>query len=76
MEYGWAYIIPVVAIAGGITYAIFNSYFKSKGRIAAAAPDLQAALEANTAASNAILERLDSIESRLGTVEKTLTDIP
>jgi hypothetical protein len=76
MEYGWAYIIPVVAIAGGITYAIFNAYFKSKSRIAAAAPDLQAALEANTAASNAILERLNSIESRLGTVEKTLTDIP
>ena len=69
-------LIPVVAIAGGITYVILLAYFKSKSKWATSSPELQAALEANTAASRAILERLDSIESRLGTVEKTLTDIP
>lgn len=69
-------LVPVVAIAGGITYAILLAYFKSKTKWATTSPELQSALEANTAASRAILDRLDSIESRLGTVEKTLTDIP
>ncbi|MET4782612.1 hypothetical protein [Glaciihabitans sp. UYNi722] len=71
-----ATLIPVVAIAGGITYAILSTYWKSKEKVAGSSPDLRAALDANTAASRAILERLDSIEARLGTVEKTLTDIP
>jgi len=77
MDFYW--LIPVVAIGGGITYAIMNSYFKSKSQMnsaSPASPELQVALEANTAASRAILERLDRIDARLGAVEKTLTDIP
>ncbi len=74
MDFYW--LIPVTAVGGGITYAILNTYWKSKSHSASAGPGLQAALEANTAASTAILARLDSIEARLGTVEKTLTDIP
>ncbi|HEY8914050.1 hypothetical protein [Lacisediminihabitans sp.] len=35
-----------------------------------------AALDANTAASAAMLARRENIETRIGTVEKTLTDIP
>jgi hypothetical protein len=74
MDFYW--VIPVVAIAGGITFVTLNSYWKSKRAFAPTDSGLKAALEANTAASTAILARLDSIEARLGAVEKTLTDIP
>lgn len=72
------YLIPIVAIAGGITYAILNSYWKSKAGHAAASgtPELAAALTESTAVNKALLEKLNSIDSRLAAVEKTLTDIP
>jgi hypothetical protein len=78
MEFGWAYLVPAIAVAGGITYVILKSYWKSRGQIASTSgnSELRAALDASTAASRAILDRLESIETRLGTVEKTLTDIP
>jgi hypothetical protein len=71
-------LIPIIAIVGGLTYVILNSYWKSKSRFAESSGtgDLRAALDANTAASKAILARLESIDARLGTVEKTLNDIP
>jgi len=68
------YLIPIVAIVGGVTFVILSSYWRSKRD--ASNPELQAALEANTAASKAIVEKLESIDSRLSAVEKTLTDIP
>lgn len=78
MEYLWPYLIPIVAIGGGITYAIFREYWKRKAEFSTGttSPELLAALEANTEASKAIVARLDTIDSRLGSVEKTLTDIP
>jgi hypothetical protein len=71
-------LVPVVAVAGGLTYAILASYWKSKERFAKASgtDDLRGALDASTAASKAVLDRLDAIDARLRTVEKTLTDIP
>jgi hypothetical protein len=72
MDYGW--LIPTVAIAGGITYAILSKYWKS--RAGAAHPAVQKTLDENLATNQAVLARLDSIETRLGAVEKTLTDIP
>jgi hypothetical protein len=69
-----ATLIPVIAVAGGLTYVILQSYWKH--RAPADSAGLQAALEANTTASKAILDRLESIDARLGTVEKTLNDIP
>lgn len=76
MDFYW--LIPVVAIAGGITYAILNSYWKSgaRGNAAATDPGLSAALAENAAVNKAILDKLGSIDARLGAVEKTLTDIP
>ncbi|MHB1173463.1 MAG: hypothetical protein ACYCZY_13465 [Lacisediminihabitans sp.] len=78
LGYDWAYIVPVVAIAGGITLAILNSYWKHKAQSQAAmpSPDLASALTESAAVNKALLARLDSIESRLASVEKTLTDIP
>jgi hypothetical protein len=76
MDFYW--LIPVVAIGGGITYAILNAYWKSGAfsNAATADPGLAAALAENAAVNKALLEKLDSIDARLGTVEKTLTDIP
>ena len=76
MDFYW--LIPVVAIAGGITYAILNSYWKSgpRGSAMVADPGLAAALAENAAVNKALLEKLNSIDARLGAVEKTLTDIP
>jgi hypothetical protein len=74
MEYGWAYLIPAIAIAGGITYAILNRYWKARAQFGS--PAAQKAIEENTATNAAVLAKLESIETRLGVVEKTLTDIP
>lgn len=76
MDFYW--LIPVVAIAGGITYAILKSYWNSAAHGNAAVTDsgLAAALAENAAVNKAILEKLGSIDARLGAVEKTLTDIP
>lgn len=74
MESQWAFLIPVVAIAGGITYAILSKYWKSKA--GAAHPAVQKTLNENLSTNQAVLAKLDSIESRLQAVEKTLTDIP
>jgi hypothetical protein len=76
MDFYW--LIPVVAIAGGITYAILNSYWKSgaRGNATVADPGLVGALAENAAVNKALLEKLGSIDARLGAVEKTLTDIP
>lgn len=78
MESSWAYIIPVVAIAGGLTYSTLSMYWKRKSEFAKSSgtEELRSALDASTAASVAILARLETIETRIGTVEKTLTDIP
>jgi hypothetical protein len=71
-------LIPVIAVAGGLTYAILASYWKSREHFAKASgtDELRSALDASTAASKAILDRLDTIDARLTAVEKTLTDIP
>jgi hypothetical protein len=37
---------------------------------------LRRTLDANTEASRAVLAKLDVLDQRLATVEKTLTDIP
>lgn len=70
MEYGWGYLIPAIAVAGGITYAILNKYWKTKAQLGS-----PALIEQNIETNRAVLAKLDSIESRLGVVEKTLTDI-
>lgn len=72
MEYYW--ILPVVAVAGGIIYATLTSYWKS--RSGSADPALARAIAENTAINTAVLAKLNAIDTRLGAVEKTLTDIP
>lgn len=71
------WIIPVVAIIGAATFLTLATYWKYRHRTAqAASPELRRALDANTESSRAVLARLDVLDQRLATVEKTLTDIP
>jgi DNA-binding transcriptional ArsR family regulator len=73
-----AYLIRLVAVAGGFTYATLSMYWRRKSDFAKSSgtDDLRAALDANTAASATVLTRLEANETRIGTVEKTLTDVP
>jgi hypothetical protein len=77
MEYGWAYLIPVVAIAGGITFAIFNQYFKTRRRIAETegSPELKAALTKSNELNTKLLEGLTAVDARLGAIERTLNEV-
>ncbi|TFB86239.1 hypothetical protein E3O44_12340 [Cryobacterium algoricola] len=70
-------IIPLVAIIGGITYAILTRYFASRAEIAAStgSPGLQAALAASNDLNAQLLERLTSMDARLGSIERTLTEV-
>jgi len=67
--YAW---IAIVGAAGwgltGIIYAVRRPRDDNSG--------LTQALEQNTAANQALLARLETIDSRLGAVERTLNDIP
>ncbi len=58
---GWALMVIIGALGWG----------RSKGRQA----NTDTLMEENITTNKAVLAKLDSIESRLGVVEKTLTDI-
>lgn len=73
---GWI-ILPVVAIIGWVTFLILATYWKYRQRTSEfASPELRRTLDANTEASRAVLAKLDALDQRLASVEKTLTDIP
>jgi hypothetical protein len=72
---GW--VIPVVAIIGGATFLTLSTYWKYRHRTSEGVnPELRRTLDANTEATRAVLAKLDALDQRLATVEKTLTDIP
>ncbi len=67
--YGW---IAVIGVIGWATMVIIGStgYARRKGGTQSAA-----ILEQNVAVNQAVLAKLEAIETRLGVVERTLTDI-
>ncbi|MCX7522152.1 hypothetical protein OSC27_07650 [Microbacterium sp. STN6] len=71
-------LVPVVAIAGGITYSIMKAKYRAMERTAelSGASDLKAVVEQNTAVNRQLLEKLEGLEGRLANVEKTLNEIP
>ena len=77
MDFDFAYLIPIVAIIGGITYAIFNQYFKTRRHVAEAegSPALRAALAKSNETNAALLEKLTAVDSRLGAIERTLSEV-
>lgn len=77
MENGWAYLLPAVAIAGGITFVIFNQYFKTRRRLAEteSIPELKAALTQSNELNAKLVERLTAVDTRLGAIERTLNEV-
>jgi hypothetical protein len=73
MQYVYGWIVPTVAVIGGLIYLILHSYWKSRSAGGATA---QRAVDEHTATNKAVLDKLDSIDNRLTAVEKTLNDIP
>ncbi|MGW9630995.1 hypothetical protein ACWGST_09850 [Agromyces sp. NPDC055520] len=70
----WAYIpwFAWIAIAGVIVWGITVV----AGRFGNKNPELTKAIEQSTAINEKLLAKLDTIDERLGAVEKTLKDIP
>lgn len=77
-SFNWVYSIPLAAIIGGITLAIFAIYFKTKKDIAGASGSGVAlkAVEDNAQVNRQILARLDALDGRLAAVESKLTRVP
>jgi hypothetical protein len=73
MQYVYGWIVPTVAVIGGLIYLILHSYWKSRSTGDATA---RKAVDEHTATNKAVLDKLDSIDNRLTAVEKTLNDIP
>jgi hypothetical protein len=67
--------VPVVAIVGGITYAVLTKYFESRVRIAEAAGIAAAVVAEHTEMNRQVLVQLELLDGKLATVERTLTDI-
>jgi hypothetical protein len=68
--FGWigiAFVLVwgITAVVGSLTWALKRDN-----------PKLAEAIAENTAVNKALLEKLGTIETRLGAVEKTLNDIP
>ncbi|WP_104139840.1 MULTISPECIES: hypothetical protein [unclassified Cryobacterium] len=77
MDYAFAFLVPIVAIIGGITYSIFNQYFKTRRHVAEAegSPALREALARSNEINAALLEKLTAMDSRLGAIERTLSEV-
>jgi len=74
----WIAWIPIVGILGWVITSVIESITKSRRSAIEAelsAPQ-RALLAQSTESSRALVERLDRIDARLNTIEKTLTDIP
>lgn len=68
--YGWIAILAVAVWALIAAVGLITSRSRKSD-----AEQLQAALDANTAANREVAEHLGAIDRRLAAVEKTLTDI-
>lgn len=69
---GW----ELTAVVGIVAWAVVAGIWALAGRSGRGeAGRLQAALDANAEANRQIAERLEAIDRRLASVEKTLTDI-
>ncbi|TFD54997.1 hypothetical protein E3T43_12280 [Cryobacterium sp. Hh7] len=77
MEIDWVNLVPVVAIIGGIVYAIIDQYFKTRRRLAEAegTSALREALTQSNETNTALLEKLTALDSRLRAIERTLSEV-
>ena len=69
----WYYIIAIIGVSAWGVMVIIGSIGWSRSKSGNAKTN--SVMEENIATNKAVLAKLDTIESRLGVVEKTLTDI-
>lgn len=75
--FNWVYAIPLAAIIGGVTIAIFAMYFKTRKDIAAApGTDAMGALEENSRINRQLLTRLDVLDARIAAIEDKVSRVP
>lgn len=74
----WLGAVAVVGIIAGTITSAFRAANETKRKLAEAANggDYKKLVEESAAVQRKLLDRLDTLDSRLATVEKTLTDIP
>ncbi|TFD46996.1 hypothetical protein E3T55_16665 [Cryobacterium frigoriphilum] len=77
MGFDWAYLIPIAGIVGGITYGIFAMYFKSRRHTSdsSSVSALRDALATSNETNARLLAKLDSMDARLGSIERTLSEV-
>ncbi len=68
------FLIPIVAILAWGAHGVVSEIYKGKARVAEAARGDTS--NDTVAANRQVLAKLESIEARLASVEKTLNDIP
>ena len=73
MDIPWYGYIALIGVIGWAAMVIIGA--TGYGRSKAGAAKANDVMEQNIATNQAVLAKLDSIETRLGVVEKTLTDI-
>ncbi len=69
----WFAWIPIAGIAAWALITVVGTLTGSRGK---KSEELTEALRSNTEANTKVTERLDGIEQRMSTIEKTLNDIP
>jgi hypothetical protein len=73
MDIPWYGYIAIVGVVGWAAMVIIGSV--GWGRSKSGSTKANEVMEQNIATNKAVLAKLDSIETRLSVVEKTLTDI-
>ena len=74
----WLALVAVIAIIAGVVTNAVNKGNETKRYVADAAQggSYKKLAEDTAAVNSQLLARLDAVEGRLGSIEKTLTDIP
>ncbi|MEP6479981.1 MAG: hypothetical protein ABJB03_11355 [Rhodoglobus sp.] len=74
----WLGLVAVTAVIAGVITNAVNKSNDTKRYVADAANggDYKKVVEESATVNAKLLARLDAVETRLGSIEKTLTDIP
>ncbi len=73
MDIPWYAYVAIIGVVGWAAMVIIGA--RGYGRSKEGTAKTNQVMEQNIATNQAVLAKLDSIEARLGVVEKTLTDI-
>lgn len=72
-----ALLIPIAGILAWGAHGVVEEIYKGRAKVAEAGQgDVKRALDEAAATNRQVLAKLESLETRLANVEKTLNDIP